>query len=480
LKHFRCLTLLGVSLFLISACSKMEPIGPSPQQVPPAGLSVQSLLQNQIQITSSTGTPLAKSEVLIGMGTEGRDPLIADQNGRITIPPYWTNLEHVTISAPGHIRATYLHQAPLPKIFSLNAIDARPSLEVKGVTTGFENYIIDKDGLMDFAVVFPLLNLADLLFFNESSVASLEFDHISILGQKVAVSSNVSLPLQKEKFGPLTFTVNKPTYRFKVNQTGSYKFIATRARASVSALRDNLTPAELMNQTTFGGGGIRPVTVTNMGAVVDIPANEIKFKPKFSVTAGTLPEGYVMMAAPLVAEGSLRYPSDIKSIKSQDTKSLAIPEQGPSELVTIISAPDPVLNRAASAALNKVPLTAQLRHLGLIKPPTVTRNQIQLQVPTAPSDVIPAGTYITKSQVTQMVVDGRTVEWVNRQWEIYSDKWETFIQLPNAPQTDATINRLEASFLAREPGELKMNSQDARSQIFEELTYLSRNAVELK
>ncbi|MGE3974703.1 MAG: hypothetical protein AB7F59_09275 [Bdellovibrionales bacterium] len=475
MKHFLKLSLVATSLFWLAGCS------PSPQN--PTGsaqpITPSFVPNNQIQVISG-GVPVAQAKILIGMGNQGRDFLMTDENGLVTIPAYWTNAEHVTIEANGFIRATYLNQMPTAKAFTVHLADIKPTIEVKGNTTQFQPYIVEKDGIVDFALVLPLVSTEDMLFFNENSVLSTEMDYISIFGQRMGIPSNISVPVQKEKYGLFTFTLNKPLFRFKVARPGNMKLLAARGRASLGALKDRLPPNELINQITIAGGGVRATTVASTGGQVDIPVNELNFNQKLAVTAPQLPQGTHLLAVPLIADGALRYPSDVKSLKPMESRQLTVAAQGASELATIISPLDRTVSKAASAALVPVrPASQALKHLGLPAAPTVANNQIQLSSPTIPAGVMATGLYMTKSAVTLTTVEGETIETIERKWEVYGEKWDTAVTLPVLPETHEGKSRWEASFLARDQGVRPQKTDDARSNLFNQLNYVSRNSVDL-
>ncbi len=476
------LFLVVVGLALVG-CQKSETDGvnSSLQKPPEHGIG---LLANSM-VTGPNGEALAGAKVFVGNVSSGRQVLTTDAQGSFAPPADWKTPETVSVTAAGYTRATYYHQLPRGQSFQLHTADTIPSYEIKGVTTGFDPYKVEKDGFVDFALVMPMMKREELYFFNENQVMSPENDYLSVFGQKIPVPSNVSLPLQKEKYGFITVTIDKPAYHFKVSKLGEQQFVAIRAKSTVAALKDRLPPLELLNKVEAGGGALRTAVVTATGAALDFAIGEVQFGSKLTVTAPALPSDMIMLSLPLSKSGEFLYPSDVKSMKSKESRQLSVMAAGASDLLSVVTSPDRK-NRAASATMNSINAsTPNLQFLGMVSTPTGDMQSLKVTPPTTPSGVEPAGMYVTLSKVDIKELDDIQYETETREWELYFDTWNDNLVVPQLPP-DMSFSRArnvqyrwEVSFMAREASAMAFQSTSVLRNLVKDVSYVSRNSTDL-
>jgi len=471
---------LSIAMLALAGCQKVD-------QLYPKGTQPNFEIQNEatLQVTGPTGEAIAGAKVLIGDASSARPVLTTDSQGRFTPPAGWKSVETVSIVAPGFIRASFYNQTAQGQKFQLRKIDKVANLEVKGVATGFGPYTTEKDGNVDFALVLPMLKKEEIYFFNESNVISNENDYIDVFGQRIPVPTNISLPQQKEKYGFFTFTLDKPNYRLKVSDPGVYQVMAIRARTTVKALKDRLPPIELLNEVIIGGGSERTVNVSEQGARADFAIGEMQFNSRMAVTAPDIPAGMVMLTMPLIQSAGLLYPSDVKSLKSRESRQLTVPATGATDLFNVVTAPDRIANPAASANLSPItPTSKSIRFLGLLNRPMGDMQKVVVNRPTLPNGAQPGGMYITLSKVDSQKLDEITIERTTRLWELYVDTWQEQIQLPKLPpemglgKAPNDRYRWEVSFMASDKNRVLQDSRDVIANFVQDITYVTRNSFD--
>lgn len=436
-----------------------------------------------MQVTGPNGQAIAGAKVMVGDATSGRQFITTDANGKFQAPSDWKSPEVVSILANGYTRASFYNQTPNGQIFQLHLADKTPTLEAKGVANGFDPYMVEKDGNVDLALVIPMLKREEIYFFNESQVLSTENDYIEVFGQKIPVPSNISIPRQKEKYGFVTFTVDKPIYRQKFSYPGDYQMMAIRVRTTVGALKDRLPPLELLNEVQVNGGSERSVNVSEKGAMQDFSIGELQFNAKMKVTAPTdVPNGMVMLTMPLVRSGTSLYPSDVKSLKAREARQLSVPSTGANDLLNVITATDRTKNLAASANLLDISNTSQtMQFLGILNKPTGDMTKVMVARPIVPTGIEPAGMYVSLSTVVSQMIDEVKVETTTRLWELFLTDWNEQITLPTLPsgmnleKSPNVTYRWEVSFMASD----KMKTQQSRdvlSNLVKDISYVTRNS----
>ncbi|HEX4925425.1 MAG TPA: hypothetical protein VFV50_15130 [Bdellovibrionales bacterium] len=471
---------------LIAAGCNQNQTGENPPPQVPETQERDRARAGQMLVVGADGKPLAGAKVLIGLALNqpfSGNFLTADSNGLITVPVAWTSPQPVTIQAPGHTRVTFLGQLPQGQQFQVPAHVDEYAREVRGVATGIEPFIKDKDGYLDFAVVTPLVTLEDILMFETGQLISPENDTISILGQSIKIPSNLSLPRQRESIGIITITPEKPTYRLRVSANRDVPLAALRGRAKQSALTDAAGP-ELVNSVESFGGGIRPLAAGTGTATLNIPAAELTFPKKVDVVAPQFSSADMMTSMAFARhDANYLYPTDIKVHAPGQTWKLSVSQNAQSHLTFTWTKKDFKQNRAASLMLARPGgERVAANFLQLVPKPQLTGTTLTLSPPAGTRGVQAAATYIAYSDV--QITSNQTVdaEKISKKWEFFAPGWVTSVSIPVWPEGElATQNtrRWEVLFLGREGAGQSTQSINVNAHDFSNVTHVTRNLIDL-
>lgn len=132
-------------------------------------------------------------------------------------------------------------------------LDLSHSAEISGNISGYQTK--DYDDRIDFGFVMPLQSKADLLNFNFENVLSSKFDVIRVVGQKIEIPSNISLPNQKERYF-LSVRFNKPAYRFPLQSQQHPQYLGVLEgyfpfNKTVKSIQSGESLFNLVNSFTF-------------------------------------------------------------------------------------------------------------------------------------------------------------------------------------------------------------------------------------
>ena len=212
--------LLVATAFTSMACSQDINKASDNQKKPNCPVCIQGMNAEsyQLSIVNSLGDKMANAKVMVGPKKDvpfENNIFQSDANGLITFSKTIPNNTPVTVWQHGYVTATYfIENNRSSHLLSLHETDqsidpnAPDKIQVKGLANGFGD-LTKKDGFIDFSLTIPTFTRQSLLHFDLSSVISPEVDTISVIGQKVELPSNLSLPKQKEvlarRFGLLGY-----------------------------------------------------------------------------------------------------------------------------------------------------------------------------------------------------------------------------------------------------------------------------------
>lgn len=397
----------------------------------------------QIKVTSTDGKPVGQAQVLIGNSQNqpfADNFVTTDGTGNFTAPAGWNSEATVTISAPGFIRVSYLKQIPNGQTFQLRIADGPRNLELSGTTSGFN--VVDKDGLVDFGLLIQGLSRQDLFNFNLGMVISPEIDIISILGQKLELPSNITLPKQKESY-VLPITLDKPNYRMYFPSTGKKMVFAGRGQFPLKKVVDDLRAGkkfiELINYFTIGGGSLKSVEITGPKNTANLPVNELVFNQKMPFKSPVFDSDQVMVSLAMSEfQGSL-FPTDVKQVESNQTMDLTTAVGGTPLLLTVLKKKSELHSGAGSDRLSATIMNltsgAEPQALPLMKDPQIVSfTEIKADPVTTIAGVTPVASYAVLSTVEEISTGGNaTMEVLNHLWEVYDPEWSTEFHLPTWP-----------------------------------------------
>ena len=399
-------------------------------------------ITDTLQIVDQYGKPVAAAQIFIGevfLPTPGDNLVVADADGRSTIPTGWTTAQPVTIQAPGYLRVTYLNQTPGTRTYVLRKVETDEHLELSGVTTGFN--VVNNDNKVDFALTVPALRKSDFLAFDINKFISSENDKITIIGNDIKIPSNISLPKQIESYW-LQITLNKPKYRIYFHSPGPKTVLTLRGQFPlddvVDDLRDKKEFYEVINYFSIFGGSIRETTVTGKKNSLDLPVNELSFKDRREVVAPSFGSDEAILAAALTEYKGLYIPTDVKNMSSKGKMNLVT--SGAQPLLVAVMKKRGAAGKAAKDQLSArlMPMLATATSpdlLPLIPAPKANLHVVEVQPPVAPASINALATYATLYKIEQVTQDGKTSDAPRLVWEVYGADWSKQMKLPEWPAT---------------------------------------------
>lgn len=460
----RIISLLAVLLFLAS-CEKSNT---SFSKNSDLGWGLGSLFSQTevsgytIKVTTLAGTPIVNAEVLVGWA-EG-NPVAGnlfktDSKGEVLVPTeVWTANQPVSIRADDYTKVTYFEQAPSNLTMKMRPAPFPSYFEIKGITTGYT--IEDGDDVIDCSLAMPTFSRLDLLSFDMNSVVSPYADSLTIKGQTVYLPSNVSIPKQKEYYAIFNITLDKPVYRFYVDQPAMNKAFALRAhfpfRSVVDKMR-NATPFfELINDISIEGGSFRNLNIAGASNNLDFAVNEITFKGKRTMKAPKMKEDEVVLAVSTAQIQGSFVPTDVKRLISAQSATLKTMDQGNINLVSVLKKntemePNSPNQDRMSAALTEFTTNITPQFLPLMDlPKLVSTNEFQLPSIQGVPGINPLATFAMVSEVKEFGAPGTAkVRAYKRLWDLYAPLWASTMKLPEFPnENSANVKKhFEVSFL---------------------------------
>lgn len=468
------LLLLGVLTLLVFSCSKDDK--PKPKDGKGDGLVGYSLGQNY-SIVDENQQPISGAQILIGnaINAATQDNFFqADNRGQFAIPVFWTTPQNLTIDAKGFVRVTFMNEKPAARTLVLKKIKPAPTYEVKGSTSGHP--IADRDGYVDFSLVMGAMSRHDLLNLDINKIISPVDDDITIVGKKISIPSNVSLPRQTENY-IIGVTLEKPTYRLYFSEVGPQRIYAARGRfpfkTVVDQLRNNVPFYELVNYFSITGGSVKDISVSGGSTPLDIPVNDLNFTEKLNVQAPEFASDNVMLSASVANMGGNLIPTDVKRFNSRDKLALSVLTGHPALIAHVLKKKSELVSTSVnvdrlSGVLVPFNNNNEVQFLSMIDNPTNTSEYgYHFQIPQKPNAVHSIATYA-------MISDKDANQVVHR-WEVYSPTWSSDLELPHWPLNDKFgTQRIEVSFV----GSLNSGAVEMGPQIIEAATHVTRSSVD--
>lgn len=447
--------------------------------------------ENKIRIVNSAQQPIPNAKVLAGMALNvpvENNFLVSDANGDVQLPASFTSDWPLTIEASGFVRQTIFGFKPEQQTITLNRKLNSTKLELNGQVLGLP--VKDFDDQIDFGLVMPALSRMDMLNFDLATVLSPYSDVISVVGQKLNIPTNVSLPSQKERYF-LSITLDKPKYRLFFNEPSTRRVFAAKGRfpfkTVVEEIRNDKQFFELINYFSITGGSYRDVQVTNNTNTQDFPSNELNFSQKKTFKSPNFNRDEVFISLAAADLDGTFVPTDIKKVDAQKAQGLNTLANQDSFLVSALLKTNEFGNGNASprmsASLKKFNEGMTPALLPMIANPTVANNGGTLRLPEVkgPASVAPTATVMVLSLVQQVKSGDNNVEVLDRQWEVYSSGWKSQVDMPQWPN-DAKLNgkkRWEVNFIGTESETQPMQapSQFGMSLV-NSATHVTRSAID--
>ncbi|MCX7978082.1 MAG: carboxypeptidase-like regulatory domain-containing protein, partial [Bdellovibrionaceae bacterium] len=407
----RFLLLIGLTaaVLFFAGCEKDKPKPNKPEgsmNLLPLGSLVQPGSKHVLTITDELGQPVAGAQVLIGYAVGNpfaSNFLRTGPDGRAALPAEWTEELPVTVGAPGFIRQTLYAVAPSSVSIRLRRVQAEPSIELRGVTTG--HIIKDRDNQVDFGMVLTALNRQDLLAFDLYKVISPRSDKLAVPGGEVNLPSNIALPRQRENY-IIPITLEKPQYRIYFSEPGIKRVFAAQGRFPfkevVGEFRSGKSIPDVINYFSINGGSLRDINITPSGALVDLPVTDLIFNVKRTATTGNFSSDETLIAIALADMNGYFVPTDIKKMDRNSRVGLnVLPNHSPLLVQAIkkTSEFDKEGTDRVSAVIQPFVEGATANPLPLISAPVVKGKLLELPTPNPRSAVHPLATHLILSQV---------------------------------------------------------------------------------
>lgn len=467
----------GMCLFFVWSCQ--QGLSPSPQEsnLQTEAFWLQSGNPNQrLKITTSEGLPLYKARVLIGhsVGTPFANNLVlTDENGWLEGDlSAWNSSQPITIDAPGFVRTTFFGVNPnVERQFTL-ARQIKPQLqfELNGVTTGFN--VKHRDGWVDFALTIPVVKPEDLFQFNLDMVLSPFTDTISVLGQKVNVPSNVTLPEQRESY-IFPVTLAKPSYRMGFSEPGVKNLVSITGQFAIKpvfdAFRGGASFADMINQFTMLGLSAHQITLSQAKQRQDLKVNDHILREVRQLKAPSFdPNREVVLGVSIGSQQEGLYPIDVKRLSSTQSHSLKI--IGTKQLALGILKKQDEFNgvkhsERLSASLETWQTDGQeIQFLPLLADPKLVHtHRIEVVLPQVLPKQSASGSLLKLYGIKQFLGESGKVIREDKTvlWEVYSPNWTAAVEIPRFPgDMPAGHKRWSVSLFASADAGVKVLSLD--------------------
>lgn len=343
---------------------------------------------------------------------------------------------------------------------------------------------LPRDGKIDFALITPSLTRLDLLNFDLSTLISPEFDQINVVGQKLDIPSNLSLPRQAENYSIVSIRLDKPEFRSYVKTPGAYTFSALHGQFPVRKVIDDFRAGksvfEILNHFTFIGGGQIEAQVNDSMNGQNISVDQFSFDQESSLTAPSLADGTMMFSLSLSEVDGNLSPVDIKRVAPNATENLKVSPLGnPFTLSAVVEEnPDggmPEFNRLSLTLLPNDALST-LSFLELTESPQLIENSLKLFPPTLHNGIEPVAIYISFSEIRKIDSGSVATEEKTVLWENWHDGFTSSLDIPEIDyeKNPNRSYRYEVLYLAKD-SQVSL----ASDSLIDQVTHISRNILEV-
>lgn len=468
-----------------------------------AGLS--SSWAGTFQVVDLQGQPLTGAKVLIGTAPGqpfAGNELTTNDKGEFAAPAAWKTALPVTIEGADLVRTTQYDVAPQGSKLTVSRADGDQKISIQGKMTDFGN--IRTDGKVDVGVFIPAVPMDQLIYFDVGWMVSPESDTISVIGQQVAIPSNLSLPNQTESY-IFPITLNKPEFRMFVRRPGNYKFLALHAQFPLKRVVDDARagapPYDLINYGTLIDSGVVDLSLDRSVNNLSVPVNKMTFDQTVSVQAPALnSDDVVLSVAFSQLDGSNELvPSDVKRLRNNQAQAMKAPatKSGPKVMSVwlketkgkeLMGQPRPLTDEdleqlpidlfykvfaetSASAKVDYRQVSLALHEsngkapqfLNLVTPPQVSGTKITMVPPSSLNGVTPLRTLVIYSSIKQVGSDKLKAEQRTRLWELSTSGWVEDITLPNlsSPTGNGEKYRWEVMYIGTTDGNISHVTRNA-------------------
>ena len=214
-----------------------------------------------IKVIDEEQSPLPEAEVLLGYAVGQpfeTNVLITNEWGETKPFTPWVQSWPVSVRANGYPLTTYMNLNPGNHVLSVHSLE-NDLLPVSGKIQGPR--VKNGDNIVNFNLTLSPLSRMDILNFQINKLLSSKIDTLKLpIGRKMKVPSNLSLPLQKEIYGFISVTLNKPLYTLHL-PPGKNKILALNGEFPFKEVVDDIRKKRsginifILNKFKFTGGG---------------------------------------------------------------------------------------------------------------------------------------------------------------------------------------------------------------------------------
>lgn len=445
----------------------------------------------KIKVVDQFTMPVPQALILIGSEQDipfANNLLTADAAGEITVQDAWTTSEAITADAPGYIRQTIMNTAPSDLVIRLNPSKLNPQIFVSGQITDLP--VVNKDKLVDFAVVATTFTQNDFVHLNQEDFISPYADNLTLLGKTAPVFSNVSVPEQKESY-LLPLTITKPTYTKFLSSTGDKKLIAMAGRFPFKQVADDLIGGksffEVINYFEILSLGNLNVTLNKSTTNANFSGVTLKLDETTTVRAPAISNEEQALVLPMNSVSNYFLPSGIKKLKAFETAQFNTLDNSAVSILSMFKkSPEFSLRNEQtrlSASFVKPNDASATLYLPLIADPAMQSLypvSVTTETISVPNGLYASGTMAVLSEISETIYNQEAVKISNPKWEVYSSSWEHNIQLPKWPMDitlpKAVVKTFETTYFAQ--GQAPQNS-DVKNML-DQATHLTKSAVNLQ
>lgn len=476
-----------------------------------------ALAAEMITVVDENQQPVSGAQVMIGYAQNNPfsgNVVTTNGNGTANVPAGWSAALPVTAQANGYIPVTQISVQPGKLTLQISRTDSQAQIEVKGMTDGFGKLV--DDGNVHFGLVIPAIARNKFLNFDISSVVSPQADPIEVVGRRIDIPSNLTLPEQVVTY-IFEIELNKPNYRMFVRNPGHYMMSATHGsfpfQKVVNAIRAGKSVFDVVNDFTFIEHGQFDVNVDNKGLAADLMVNQTRFGKTLQVRSPSFTNNQMMLSLALEEKNGLLSPTDLKRLNPNQSMNLKTTGSAPQSVLSLLMkkpgsslvkaqemelladinplnvvgaylemtglAPDPKDFKQISFNLQSASGGAAPAFLDLINVPSVNGQNLAATAPNLVSGLAAAGTYVVFSDIQTVTSGSVKTEQRTRLWELWTPAWLTQAQLPmlNIAKTPGHQYRWEIYYLGRPTsfsGSSNINGVDLNA-----VTHVTRNALDL-
>lgn len=380
----------------------------------------------KISITDEDGNPIANANVQIDFLKNSQFiHLITNEIGIVEVQETPLGALQLRVDKPGfsslNINLKNLHDLSditlSPKQFPEN------KTYYQGITNGYSN--LKTDGWLDFSLVIPAYDRKNLVLFNFDNFISPTQDHISVLGYDFLLPSNISIPLQYEKYF-FDFIINKPEFSIPLLSQKAEPAYALHGKfpinTTIEQFKANTHFFDLVNNINFVGIDIKkisPLKETAFTVAKTLLSKKVILNPR------DIPPDKIILTFSGFKKNNFYYLTDLKKLDSKMPTSLFTILQSPTYLISmLVNSPKAELSERSglfmievsdkkkiydfnqvSYQISKKSTGDQFSHffLDMIEKPKLIKDNLTVKPPLIPKNLIPYGMVVSLYRSTKSI-----------------------------------------------------------------------------